>query len=327
LVQIPNAQLVRDLHLRYFAQGTEADVSASSHWREFHERSVADLDESGLRLLGYGFGDLEDHSIPRRVVSAVGVAAQLRALPDGAVRAGDLVAGRAVVRRMGLRFSQDALRQVCTMRLLRDRLGLDAAPSPRILVVGDGYGVLSALLREVLPAVRLVLVDLGKTLLFQAFYCQLAHPGAEHALVGSVTPDAFTYCPAESLDEIPGTFDLAINIASMQEMEAVAVAGYFRFMRERAVSWFYCCNRLRKVLPDGDISEFLSYPWDEQDEHIVDSPCPWHQWYVGAPPHGSGPRVLNFPIPFVHAYDGVHHHRLTRLASRPSGGSPKRING
>ena len=61
-------------------------------------------------------------------------------------------------------------------------------------------------------------------------------------------------------------FQLAINIASMQEMHPDVVSSHFSDLgspgslglRER--KWFYCCNRETKILPDGIIVNFKEYP-------------------------------------------------------------------
>jgi hypothetical protein len=97
----------------------------------------------------------------------------------------------------------------------------------------------------------------------------------------------------------------------MQEMSAGVVAHYFDRLRAAPAQWFYCCNRDRKVMPGGEVSAFLSYPWVPADEHVVDGLCPWHQWYV-APVRRPGV----FPLSLRARYDGPHLHRLTRLAPR-----------
>ena len=95
---------------------------------------------------------------------------------------------------------------------------------------------------------------------------------------------------------------LFINIASMQEMDMAVIQKYFSIMRTSTVeSYFYCCNRENKTLPDDSVICFSDYPWDEKERIIIDEPCSWHQQYPS-----------NFP-PFRRNFDGTHLHRLIKL--------------
>jgi hypothetical protein len=174
--------------------------------------------------------------------------------------------------------------------------------------------VLGAALARYWPSAQVVFVDLGRSLLFQALTCGRVFPSASHALVGRDDEEAiersrFVYCPADRLDGWPARrLDLAVNIASMQEMSATDVARYFDLLRRAPATWFYCCNRESKVMPGGEVSAFMDYPWAGGDVHVVDGPCPWHQWYV-APRRRSGVIPVSLLVP----YHGPHLHRLTRL--------------
>lgn len=289
---------------------------ASSHWKEcgrhFKVRAVGDHD---FKLAGYGFGSSDRSSLTSRLLAELGngiLFAYLR-LP-GLWQ--DIKNAKTIVGRMGLWFSQDAFRQVCTLNLIRRQLGR-TAPT-RILLIGDGPGILSSLLHTQYPNARLFLADLGPVLFFQCYNHHKAFPFK----LQSVTDDnanenveaIFNYCPADRLDSLPKhDFDLAINVASMQEMDAAVTATYFELLRYHNTSLFYCCNRLEKHLVGGEISLFMDYPWIPADEHLIDEPCPWHQWFFG---RSGSPHVkfLGFPVPFMHRYDGQHWHRLTRLA-------------
>jgi hypothetical protein len=126
----------------------------------------------------------------------------------------------------------------------------------------------------------------------------------------------FTYCPAEKLEYLTGLkFDLAVNVASMQEMDPTIVSAYFSFLRKHleGARWFYCCNREKKVLPDGEISAFMEYPWMEEDEVELDGPCPWHQYFLSKWPARNGAHILGWRLPWVNYYDGVHRHRMVKL--------------
>ena len=98
--------------------------------------------------------------------------------------------------------------------------------------------------------------------------------------------------------------DLAINIASMQEMEPQYIRNYFDGLYTISSSRdldFYCCNREEKTLPDGTITRFKDYPWSNLDNVKIDELCPWHQqFYIPYPP-------------FYKPYDGPHRHQLRTL--------------
>ena len=97
---------------------------------------------------------------------------------------------------------------------------------------------------------------------------------------------------------------LAINIASMQEMDPKYIRNYFDDLYAIAAKRdldFYCCNREEKTLPDGTVIRFKDYPWNSLDNIQIDELCPWHQEYYYYIP------------PFYRHYDGPHRHQLRKL--------------
>lgn len=296
------------------------DKSASSHWSRlattFRVRPVT----NGFELAGYGFGNSGRTSLFARIEAWVGNALQFGMQRTPSLRR-DIRDAKKIVARMGLAFSQDAFRQVCTLNLLAKHFSA-ADQLDSILVVGDGHGILSALLHHRYPAAHIFLVDLGSVLFFQAYHLQKAYPETPQILTSTdanrgrgAGGRGFSFCPADRLESLPSeSFTLAINVASMQEMDPEVTAEYFQLMRHRSTKFFYCCNRLEKRLVGGEISRIMAYPWVSSDEHLVDEPCPWHQWFFG---RGASPHVaaIGIPIPLMHRYDGPHWHRLTRLGS------------
>ena len=88
----------------------------------------------------------------------------------------------------------------------------------------------------------------------------------------------------------------------MQEMNMALIQKYFSIMRTSTVeSYFYCCNREEKTLPDGNVIRFSDYPWNEEESIIIDEPCPWYQKYPSLYP------------PFWRDFEGTHLHRLIKL--------------
>ena len=227
-------------------------------------------------------------------------------------------------RRMDLDPTHTVFRQVCTAELV-DRHWVRREPEPcnrmRILIIGDGAGILSGLLKEMFPSSSIVLVDIGKSLLYQAYHCQKANPGLIHMLAEEDTDTSqadFLYCPTENLHTLEKLeFDVAINIASMQEMNSGTIDRYFDFLRRRlkADNLFYCCNRESKTLIGGEISKFHNYPWHPNDTVLLEGEPTWHRYIVGKPLAQDGPNILGVRIPYMSYYDGVILHRLTVLAT------------
>lgn len=304
---LPASGLITTLLDRYYATAAD-EAGASSHWRHYAKQFEVTRDAGTLvDLKGVGFGNASWGSWLHRAADAASIALHIARLP----RRGAHVRGyrrlARVCRAMGVAPTFDAFRQLCTLELLEHSTG--SADGRRFVIIGDGHGILAALIKDRWPGASITLIDLGRTLLFQAVNCQRAYPRARHALAGTAEAAGrvdFLYCPADRLDSLEShSFDIAINVASMQEMTPETVAAYFAFLRRRlaADNVFYCCNRERKQLPGGEVSAFLEYPWRGDDRILLDEPCPWHQFYLA-----PGARVLR-------RYDGVHRHRLAALAT------------
>ena len=166
-----------------------------------------------------------------------------------------------------------------------------------------------------------ILVNLNKTLLVDLWYLQLFLGDDKFQKTVKLITDvndigsladtianndtqiiAIQASNHELLKNFP--IDLAINIASMQEMEPQYIRNYFDGLYTISSSRdldFYCCNREEKTLPDGTITRFKDYPWSNLDNVKIDELCPWHQqFYIPYPP-------------FYKPYDGPHRHQLRTL--------------
>lgn len=324
--RLPNAQLLRYLIKTYYEDPPRPDEEAwlSSHWKHYSDSFEVKTDRDGnlISLKGIAFGTAKWSSFLQRSVDQFCVATQLIEVPHrrDILRLRKIAA--KVCGRMGLDPTGDVFRQVCSLDLMKRHLPMDTSGNRRaFLIIGDGYGVLSALVKELYPNSTIALVDIGKTLLFQAYYCQLAHPGFKHELAsGNIDREnsGFVYCPAENLEYLERfEFDVAINIASMQEMNTRTIERYFAFLRRnlRPNNLFYCANREFKTLMGGEVNEFFLYPWSPADRHLVDGPCPWHRYYFAKSKSNNGLYLFGVRVPFVNFYDGTIWHRLSVLAT------------
>ena len=67
-------------------------------------------------------------------------------------------------------------------------------------------------------------------------------------------------------------------------------------------SFFYCCNRENKVLPDDTVVDFEKYPRSMANQILDDELYPWHLKYYSTKP------------PFYHYYDGPIRHSLAQFS-------------
>ena len=220
-------------------------------------------------------------------------------------------AAASIARRQNRVYDKDLLRHTLTLATLRDQLDLESEADP-IAVIGDGFGNMTALILASLPKSRVILVNLTKTLLVDLAFIHKAFPNTGIALIRDAeemtealarTDIRVMAIRADNAQLLAGTpIALAINILSMMEMNPPVTKMYFDVLRQcpRASTAFYCCNRIEKRLPDGTITRFFDYPWDRDDEILIDEPTPWDKFaYRGAPPF---------------YYKGsTTHHRLVHL--------------
>ena len=309
-------RVTQKLFERFYASGVATfDKEASSHWRDFSKNFIAHSSGENLELDGYGFGESGRHNLQAKLISWCSIFLHLRNLSDYKLSK-RIQGAKLVVKKMGLNFSLDAFRQVATLNLLSKYIESKNEPR-RILIIGDGHGILSALIHADYPKAQIILVDLGAVLLFQSHYLHKVFPEASQVLVDTGQNEYrnanFVFCPAGDLEQLSLEIDLAINIASMQEMNPLVIARYFDFLRKSKTQLFYCCNRLEKFLVGGEVIRFMDYPWKPSDAHLVNELAPWHQWFFGIGGSSQNIKWMGMPIPFVHEYDGPHWHRLTQM--------------
>lgn len=320
---VHNQNLLRHLFEKYY-QGQLAPREmefVSSHWRyESQFLQVRDAGEEGIIPVHGSYWGCHWNGLRARLLDHLCILSHLVVLSHKIRLLRYRAVAAKVCSEMGLDATFTVFRQVCCVDLIERHLS-DELRSKRmhVLMIGDGIGVLSGLFKAVFPRSTVVMVDIGKTLLYQAYYAQKAHPKAIHKLANDVTDlDGvdFVYCPTEDLDVLEKLkFDLAVNSLSMQEMNIATIERYFAFLRRRLDrnNFFYCCNRERKVMPGGEVSEFFNYPWQDGDRFLIDGDCPWQRFYFARHRSKNGPSLFGFRIPLVNFYDGRIVHRLAVL--------------
>jgi len=320
-----NTPIVNRLYEKYYILKETPKNVVSSHWKHYHEMAHVKFRGSEMTIAsGVGFGDVAHKSFISRIFDSLTIASYLCFLKERRDILRLMKIARSVANKMGISFSYDCFRQVCSLNLIMKRLKRLPGHRLWVICIGDGYGFLSGLLKECFPDSLICLVDLGKTLLFQSYHLGMAFPHYKHEAILDANQEErvvslnadFLYCPAEYLEQLSVfSFDLGINIASMQEMNSNSIESYFQFLRQHMnpENLFYCCNRVSKIMPAGETSNFFMYPWVAEDRHFIDELCPWHKYFLSYRHSNKGPLFLNLRIPFVNYFDGQHHHRLSIL--------------
>jgi hypothetical protein len=218
-------------------------------------------------------------------------------------------------------YDLDVLRQVITLSMLFEKIGHE---TNNTLIIGDGFGTMASLVHLSKFSSKIILINLTKTLLVDLSYLKknLGEFNFEKK-VALITSSSKTNSilfetmqnneieivaiEAKNQDLIKQiSIDIAINIASMQEMNPDVSNKYVNDMRLCKTTtgkplFFYCCNRVEKHLPGGEITKIQEYGWEADDEVVLDELCQWHQKYYSIIP------------PFYRNYDGPHWHKLIRL--------------
>ncbi|MCZ6894592.1 MAG: hypothetical protein O7H40_11180 [Gammaproteobacteria bacterium] len=204
------------------------------------------------------------------------------------------IAQRVALRQKRL-FTLDVLRQALSLALIREHVSPSAADA--LVVIGDGFGVMTALLRAAFPSNTVVVCNLIKPLLVDLTFARKAEPDLAVALPRDAAEMRDTFAggnggvigvradDASLLLEVP--IGLAVNILSMQEMTYPVIERYFDCLRRNPAprTMFYCANRFAKEWHDKTVVRFDRYPWREADRIIVDGVCEWSQLvYRKSPP-------------------------------------------
>ncbi len=323
--EFPNPEALMGLISQYAGSQSES-AAQSSHWKHFAAETQLTTSADGLisRIQGIGFGDYNESPLlwPFGILNFVTYFPFLK-IPMPAF----FKSLRLLIQLKAPMFSYDGFRHACLMAQLTPylrRLALaNPTSKPVVCLIGDGWGLLSALIKKSFPEVRIVIVDLGKVLSFSCMFLQDRFPlGTFTVLDESATklPESdFTFIPAEkirNLFSITDSLDFAINVASMQEMDHHWIEFYFQWLRRglKSGALFYCCNRESKTLPDGSMAVFSQYPWKSADRILLDEEPSFYRWFFAPGKTERNVSIVGVKIPFMHKFDGDNRHRIVELS-------------
>lgn len=287
------------------------DTGSSSHWRAMHSAFRFDGAPSGVRGLGtFRPSSHRLANIAHRVLQQPWRRYGSH-LPDFP-RIESIA--RQIAERQRRIYNLDVMRQALSVAYIAQKAPQVFTRGSTLLVIGDGFGTLTTTALAAYPGVRAILINLRKSLLVDLFYIKRAMPHERCVLAtdarsfGLSLSDSSARIIAVQADDVqllrPADVSIAVNIASMQEMNPEVIREYFDVLRGMPhPPLLYCCNREEKHLPDGTTTRFMDYPWDSRDRILDHGRCPWTQRYYSPRP------------PFVHPYDGPVLHRLAELAA------------
>ena len=318
--------IIFNLYKKYYVNDQTPAELVTSYWRYYHGKAQMEVNERDLYTIHVeGFGDLQNASLAYMTGSWLTIVLYLAMFPNRWELIKTIKVAQYLTKSMGLSFTYDCFRQMCSLALVRSKLKNQGKLT--MMSIGDGYGFLSGLYKKFYPNSSIVLVDLGKSLFFQARELKEAFPNLRHYLVqGDETSTEafqgydFIFCPAEHVNVLQGVvFDFAYNIASMQEMTNPTIKKYFDFLRANMTkeNLFYCCNRIEKIMDGGEITRFEEYPWDQGDRYLVDADCPWMKFFISGQKTRRGFKIGQWRVPLINYFDGDLKHRLTILKTFP----------
>lgn len=301
------------LYDKYYGNFSGYSDVTSSHWRTIGSQRVLKKN-NGYCVEGAGFGFYRRRNLLDKIKSLPERILLLYLLRKYSCPKYLVDAGKKMVYKSGHMLNFDSVKQILSLWAILKTLNkgdtLTEAGIDTVCVIGDGYGFFSGLLKLVNPNIRVISVNLGRTLFFDVLFSQRCLPEIHSILLKTeegknshLLNFQLIFIEAENysfLENMP--IDLFINIASMQEMNPEVIDRYFEYIRTSPKSpcYIYCCNRSRKVLPDGTVTEFMKYPWRDS-ENLLDELCPWFQKYPSSSP------------PFWRPFDGPIQHRLARI--------------
>ncbi len=306
--------ILEDLYDRYYESFSEHSDVTSSYWRTIRGHKVSKKNNEYL-IDGYGFGSYRSRNPVNHLKSIPESVLLFHLLRKYQCPNYLIDAGKTIVAKSGHILSFDSVKQMLSLdtilKTLNNGDNLTGQGIRSVCVIGDGYAFFSSLVRFIDPGIRVVLVNLGRTLFFDVLFSKRCFPEIHPILLKTeeskdvqfsnfqlVFIEAERFGLLEKLE-----IDLFINIASMQEMNPEIIDRYFKYMRSSRKSpcYFYCCNRVRKELPDGTLVELMKYPWKDTDDVLIDELCPWYQRYPVSRP------------PFWRPFDGPMQHRFVKI--------------
>lgn len=305
-----NGDILNKLYSKYYKTAEKSSVTIS-HWAKCGSRCL--VRKSGDRFIveGFGFGTFIRPNFLRFIKYCIPLFLS-RSLLNSYVSNNDIkIKGWEVIKKQNRLCMFDEVKQIIICDLLDKHEMLKQ--SKTIVVIGDGYGFMTCLLRLLVPQAKIICVNLGKILFFDFLHVSKVFPGTKMFLVEekddvdkAIEHYPIVFLEAEKYEILFNkSLDLFINVASMGEMNTDVIRTYFDIFRSSTGKrFFYSCNRVEKTLSDGTVNRFDDYPWNpDKDTIIFDELCAFYKKFP-----------ISFP-PFWRSFDDPLKHRLVKLGA------------
>ena len=297
---------IRKIYNFYEINSLDSDV-VSSHWQEYGNKTLISFNDdfSVAHVQAEGFDDFQKKGVLSSLKNIpIDFYINRKLYPLLPIRLIDAIENVVGLQKRVLSFN--SVKQALCLNAI-EKYGLDL-DGKKIAIIGDGNGFMGMLLKNLYPNTKVIQINLAKVLMFDLIFTSLMpNPNELNVVLDNkdyLKSADFNFVPAEAIFTIDlNDVDFFINIASMQEMDPHVIKSYFRLIRSQNLkkSYFYCCNRVSKKLPDGTIVDFNNYPWLESDKVLFDEVCDWYSEFPMSRP------------PFVKTFDGMHKHRLIEV--------------
>ena len=299
---------MRDEVLDILKKSIKSDENTqSSHWKKYHSKFKYD---NGILYGLEGFGT---NSKPLKGVKKIIYNLLLKRYHKNIINKSlfQEIKKNAIeiAHKQNRLFDLDILRQCLTIDFLSHHKLLNE--SKTVVVIGDGWGIMTSLLLKLKIVERVILINLNKTLLVDLIYTSKVSPKIvdscilleEKSDISKIKNVKLVAIRADNYGLLRYVQkDLVINIASFQEMNIDVINNYIEYLENGDKSFFlYHCNREEKVFPDGSITKIKDYKFKSNKKIIVNEICPWHKDFIVKKP------------PFIIPYDGIIIHQLYKL--------------
>ena len=164
--------ILNKLYDKYYVSFSEHSEVTSSYWRTIGKQTVSKK-KNAYQLSGYAFGDYKSKNminhlkdIPMKIL--LSLLLKNYHLPDYLLQA-----GKTILNKSGFLPSVDSYKQLLTYdTILKTLNNIDKSIFSQfscICIIGDGYGFLSSLIKLINPNIKIISVNLGRTLFFDVF--------------------------------------------------------------------------------------------------------------------------------------------------------------
>lgn len=290
------------------------DISESSFWKQMYKNfDINDINEKFINSTG--IGGANKATFLKKIYHYLTIYPFLILNKKLINKNGNYKYAKKYCEKTDKIFDVNVLRQVMSLSFIQEKLS-NSQSLKDICVIGDGLASMTLILYQLKDSRNIYLVNLTKSLLLDYIFIKKYFRNTLSKIKVRIIKNTndlekinfkeknillIEASNQNFLREI--SIDLAINIASMQEMNNHEIKNYFFNLRnnKKKNTFFYCCNRTEKKLPDGNFTRFKEYPWNKSDKIYAHEICPWYKFY------------LSKKFPFFHKYHGDIEHKLIKF--------------